>query len=131
MEEGFIVIKKMMIFTVVAALLVVVVTGVSQEAGDNKPRMDKHKDRGATCAVCHGDEVEPKDAAPPKSCLTCKNHDSWKTVTERTNSDKGYKFNPHHNHITEANEVECTHCHQEHKADTVFCYNCHTAMKFK
>ena len=132
-------IKKMICFAAVAMLLVIG-AAISQEAQqpqktqattEKKPTSDRHKDRGLTCGVCHGGEAEPKSDAPPKSCLTCKNHDSLKTVAERTNSNKGFKFNPHHNHILETNDLECTQCHQAHKADNVVCYNCHQGMKFK
>ena len=130
--------KKMICFAAAATLLVIG-AAISQEArqpqktqaAPEKPTADRHKDRGLTCGGCHGGEAEPKSAAAPKSCLTCKNHDSFKTVAARTGSDKGYKFNPHHNHILETNDLECGQCHQSHKADTVVCYNCHQAMKFK
>ncbi|MDR0311022.1 MAG: cytochrome c3 family protein [Acidobacteriota bacterium] len=122
--------KKIISFAIVAALLVIG-AGLSQESGENKPVADKHKDRGVTCGVCHNGEADPKSAASPKSCLSCKNHDSWNAVAKLTNNDKGFKFNPHHNHITESNDLDCTQCHQAHKADTIICYNCHQGMKFK
>jgi len=125
--------KKIFCLAAVAALLVIG-AAISQEVQETQGKTttaDRHKDRGLTCAVCHNGETEPKAAASPKSCLMCKNHDSWHTVTERTNADKGFKFNPHHNHILEMNDLECTQCHQAHKSDTVVCYNCHQAMKFK
>jgi len=126
-------IKKMICLAVVAILLVIgaATSQESQEIKGQKPTADRHKDRGLSCGGCHNGEAEPKTAASPKSCLTCKNHDSLHTVAERTNSGKGYTFNPHHNHILEMNDLECTQCHQSHKNDTVVCYNCHQLMKFK
>jgi len=123
-------IKKIICFAAIAAMLVAG-AAISQEAQGKKPTADRHKDRGVTCKVCHDGEDAPKAAASTKSCLTCKNHGSWNTISERTKDAKGYKFNPHHNHITETNDLECTMCHQAHKADTVICLNCHQAMKFK
>ena len=122
--------KKTICFAVIAAMLVIG-AAISQETRETKPTAERHKDLGITCSVCHDGEDAPKSAASPKSCLTCKNHGSWNTVSERTKDSNGYKFNPHHNHITETNDLECTMCHQAHAADTVLCYKCHTAMKFK
>ena len=129
-------IKKIIYVAAIAALLIVG-AAISQDAREvqtiqeKKPTADRHKERGVTCSVCHDGEVEPKSAASPKSCLTCKNHGSLNVVAERTNMDKGYKFNPHNNHILESNDLECTQCHQAHKDETIVCYNCHQAMKFK
>ena len=126
--------KKTICLAAVAVMLIIG-TVVSQEIQEiqegKKPTADRHKDRGVTCSVCHDGEAEPKAAASPKSCLTCKNHGSWNMVADRTNADKGFKFNPHHNHILETNDLECTQCHQAHKDDTVVCYRCHSGMKFK
>jgi len=122
--------RKIIFLSVVAALLAIG-AAASQQAQEQKPTADRHKDRGVTCSVCHDGEADPKAAASPKSCLTCKNHDSWNTISERINNDKEYKFNPHHNHITETNDLECTMCHQAHKEDTIICHKCHQGMKFK
>jgi maltose-binding protein MalE len=124
--------KKMICFAAITVLLIIgAAISQEQESQAKKPTADRHKDRGITCSVCHDGENEPKAAASPKSCLTCKNHDSLQTAAERTNAAKGFKFNPHHNHILETNKLECTQCHQSHKADTVVCYDCHQLMKFK
>lgn len=124
-------IRKIICLSAIAALLAIG-AAASQETREKKPpTADRHKDRGITCGACHDGEAAPKAAAAPKSCLTCKNHDSLSTIAVRTNNDKGYKFNPHRNHITETNDLECTMCHQAHKEDTVICYTCHQGMKFK
>ena len=117
--------KKTICFAVIAVLLVIGIT-ISQEAQGNKPTAERHKDRGVACAVCHDGESAPKTAAAPKSCLMC--HESLNAVAEKT---REYKFNPHRNHITESNDLECTQCHQGHKDDTTVCFNCHQGMKFK
>ena len=128
---GLIVMIKKTVCLVAIAAILVIGAAISQETGETKPTAERHKDRGITCSVCHNGEDAPKSAASPKSCLSCKNHDSWNSVSERTRETKGYKFNPHHNHITETNDLECTTCHRSHNEDTVVCYECHTAMKFK
>ena len=122
--------KKHVCLAAIAAMLVIG-AAISQENQEKKPTAERHKDRGVTCSVCHNGDAAPKTSASPKSCLACKNHDSLNTISERTRDVKGYKFNPHQNHITETNELECSTCHQSHKEDTVICYNCHTGMKFK
>ena len=130
-QEGkLIMIKKMICFTAGAALLIIGLA-ISQEARGNKPTADRHRDRGITCSVCHGGEDAPKTAGSPKSCLLCKNHESLNVVADRTSDKNGYIFNPHHNHITETNSLECIQCHQAHKNDTFVCLDCHTTMKFK
>jgi len=128
--------RKMTCFVVVAAMLVIGVA-ISQEAkeaketGDIKHTADRHRDNGVTCGACHGGENAPREAAAPESCLTCKNHDSWDAADKRIKENKEYKVNPHRNHISEANDLECTMCHQAHNADTVFCMNCHQGLKFR
>jgi len=118
--------KKMICAAAIAAMLVI---GAAMSQETRKYMADRHKDRGTTCSVCHDGEAAPKTAASQKSCLVC--HQSLNAVSERTNGDKGYKFNPHRNHITETNSLECTMCHQGHKADANICHNCHQGMKFK
>jgi hypothetical protein len=61
----------------------------------------------------------------------CKTHDSMDTVAELTGYDRGYRFNPHLNHITKTNDLSCIQCHQAHKADTIVCLDCHRAMRFR
>ena len=144
-------IKKAICFAVIAALPVIGAAvscghrtnsghypAISQEvkeakeepkAPEKKYLAERHKDCGMECGVCHNGEESPKTAATQKACLVC--HNSLDSVAGRTNADKGYKFNPHRNHITETNVIECTQCHQAHKADTVVCYNCHQGMKLK
>ena len=124
---------KKIIYLASTAALLVVGAAISQETQDVqvKHTADRHKDRGITCGACHGGEAAPKEAASPKTCLTCKNHGSWDIADKRIKDNKEYKFNPHRNHISEANDLECTMCHQAHGNDTIFCYNCHQGIKFK
>ncbi len=87
---------------------------------------DRHKSRSVACLACHG-EAAPKTAASEKGCLSC--HKSLEAVAEKTiDMAPG---NPHKNHITEANNLECTQCHSGHKADVPTCTNCHAGMKFE
>jgi hypothetical protein len=85
---------------------------------------DRHKGRGMSCIGCHKEE-QPKTAAPAKSCIAC--HKSLQAVAERT---KDFTPNPHENHIISSSDVECTQCHQGHKADTIMCHSCHAGMEF-
>ena len=128
--------KKTIYLAVITALLIIGVAlsqeiQEAQKIQENRYTADRHNGYGITCGGCHGGEAAPKTAAPPKSCLVCKGHDSWNTVAERTSAAREYKFNPHRNHITETNDLECIQCHQAHRSDTVACYDCHTGMKFK
>jgi len=103
----------------------------NRETPGKKPTADRHKDRGVKCGACHDGEAEPKTAASSESCLTCKNHGSWDIVAERASLDKGYKVNPHRNHISEAYDLECTLCHRPHEADAIACHSCHQGLEFK
>ena len=85
---------------------------------------DRHKKQNISCNACHGQE-QPKSAASAKACLTC--HKSMEAMGERT---KDFDKNPHKNHLTEASDLECTQCHQGHKADTILCDQCHTGFKY-
>jgi fumarate reductase flavoprotein subunit len=115
--------KRILCFSAVAALLL---TGVAiTKEKDDAFTADRHKNRQITCNACHG-EAQPKTAASEKSCLAC--HKSIEAVAERT---KDFERNPHKNHITEGSDVECTQCHQGHKADTPVCHQCHQGMKFE
>jgi hypothetical protein len=59
--------------------------------------------------ACHG-EAQPQNSGGAK-------RRRWK--------------NPHDNHITAAMDLECTQCHQGHKADAPLCHQCHEGMKFE
>jgi hypothetical protein len=96
---------------------------VSEENKDSFTA-DRHKSRGISCIGCHK-EAEPKTAASAKVCLAC--HKSLEAVAGRT---KDFLPNPHENHITQSSDIECTQCHQGHKADTILCHRCHSGMKF-
>lgn len=85
---------------------------------------DKHKDMGLECSTCHGNEA-PTATVPGKVCLPC--HESLEAVAVRT---KDYTVNPHENHLTNSQELECTQCHKGHQANTPMCLNCHAGMQF-
>ncbi len=87
---------------------------------------ERHKKANVQCAGCHDGEAQPKTAATQKGCLAC--HKSLEAVAERT---KDFEKNPHQNHITDSSDVECTQCHQGHKADVVLCLQCHAEMVFE
>ncbi len=86
---------------------------------------DRHKALKFDCAACHG-EAKPTSAASQKACLTC--HQSLEAVADKT---KDYVKNPHRNHLTDAADVECTQCHNGHKADSPVCNKCHPGIKFE
>ena len=85
---------------------------------------DLHQKQGINCVACHG-EGEPAAPVPGKVCLVC--HESLEAVAEKT---AAYMPNPHSNHITETTVVECTECHNGHKANNPTCDQCHPGMPF-
>lgn len=86
---------------------------------------DRHKEMGFSCEVCH-QEAEPTTPASGKSCLAC--HESMEAMAEKT---KDFVPNPHDNHMTQSSNIECTQCHQGHKADVSLCEQCHAGLTFQ
>jgi fumarate reductase flavoprotein subunit len=79
---------------------------------------------GLKCDACHGEGK--KQPVKSEKCLGC--HQSFEEVAKRT---QDIVPNPHSNHITESGDLECTQCHQGHKADIIYCANCHSNISFK
>lgn len=81
--------------------------------------------RGVECSACHA-VAAPKagDAVDSRKCVAC--HGGLDRVAERTKA-KGLDPDPHYNHLV---GLECTECHQGHKAGVNLCANCHN-LKFK
>jgi fumarate reductase flavoprotein subunit len=113
-----------MLFCLIIVAALGIVAGIGEEKGEGFTA-DRHKSRGMSCVGCHK-EAEPKTAADAKVCLAC--HKSLDAVAERT---KDFEKNPHSNHITSSNDVQCTQCHQGHKADVIMCHSCHSGMTFE
>lgn len=115
-------IKRILCFCAASAILWI---SVSLAEETTTFTADRHKSREVACKSCHGEE-QPKTAASSDACLAC--HKSLEAVAEKT---KDFERNPHKNHLTESSDVECTQCHQGHKADTPLCHQCHEGMKFE
>lgn len=113
--------KFKFVFTLAAAFLFAQFA-IGQEA--KHFTADKHVAKGLDCAACHGDG--PKKPVHGAKCLEC--HTSFEEVAKKTTD---IKPNPHANHIVESSDLECTECHQGHKADVVYCANCHSGLAFK
>jgi hypothetical protein len=107
------------------ALAVLLLTGAATTQEKKSFTADRHKERGLACNACHKEDP-PKTAASGEACLPC--HTSMEAVAERTND---FAKNPHKNHLIDSTDVECTDCHQGHKADKVACEQCHSGFKFK
>lgn len=124
-------VSKQMLCVFALATMVCAGAAVAEKA-DNKAEKknaftaDRHQKRGVACAACHEGEEQPKTATSQKGCLAC--HTSLEAVAEKT---KNYTVNPHSNHLTDSSDIECTRCHQGHKADTPVCNQCHTGFEFK
>jgi hypothetical protein len=109
----------------ISAVAILILTCLAIAKDKDAFTADRHKDLKVECAACHGD-AEKKSAPSEKVCLTC--HQSLEAVAEKT---KDFVKNPHKNHLTEAADVECTQCHNGHKADTPVCNTCHQGIKFE
>lgn len=110
----------------VFALAAIICAGAAVAEKKDSFSADRHQKRGVSCAACHQGEEQPKTAASQKGCLAC--HTSLEAVAEKS---KDYTVNPHSNHLIDSSDVECTECHQGHKADTPVCNRCHTGFEFK
>jgi len=106
-------------------VMVMFLAGIAAAQEQRPFTADRHKALNVACAGCHN-EAKPDKAAPEDACLKC--HKSLESVAERT---KSLKPNPHKNHLTEAQDVECGQCHAAHKADTLICSQCHGEMTFE
>ncbi len=107
--------------------LLVAISWIGLATAEDRPfTADSHKKINVTCAGCHDGETQPKTAATQKGCITC--HKSLEAVAEKT---KDFEKNPHDNHLTQNTDIECTQCHQGHKADVVLCNQCHSGMVFE
>lgn len=100
-------------------------TGLAAVEEKKEFTADRHAKNGLACDVCHS-EGQATTPASGKACLKC--HQSLESVAERT---KDFERNPHQNHITESSDVECTQCHNGHKADVPLCNQCHSGFVFE
>lgn len=100
----------------VASLLLAVSAGLIHAAETKSDLAETHKAGGGQCASCHGQDV--KEIIPSKNCFVC--HDSYEKLGEQT---KDMHLNPHKSpHFL---DLDCTSCHQGHKAFVNFCQDCH------
>jgi hypothetical protein len=59
---------------------------------------------------------------PQEQCLSCKEHDSYPALAETT---ADWERNPHASHW---GEMECSLCHNQHRASVLYCTQCHTEV---
>jgi hypothetical protein len=83
---------------------------------------DRHVARGMQCVNCHGEGAQKPVAG--EKCLGC--HGSFDAIAKRT--DGVLVPNPHAGHV---GELDCTLCHNGHKANELYCSNCHKSMVVK
>lgn len=78
--------------------------------------IDRHTAAGVTCQACHGGAAFTEPVAMA-ACTGC--HGSYAELAAMT----PWEPNPHHSHM---GEVECSACHNIHKASESFCDQCHS-----
>jgi len=93
---------------------------------DVKPYLsDRHVAKGMECKSCHGDTTPQKPVETAK-CLEC--HKSFDEVAKKT---ADMSPNPHSNHIVDSQDLDCTSCHHAHKANELYCSQCHADMEMQ
>jgi hypothetical protein len=93
---------------------------------DVKPYMsDRHVTKGMECKSCHGDAT-PQKAVETAKCLEC--HKSYDELSKKTGD---MSPNPHSNHIVDSQDLDCTSCHHAHKANELYCNQCHSDMEMQ
>ena len=91
---------------------------------DVKPYLsDRHVAKGMECKSCHGD-AEPQKPVETAKCLEC--HKSFEEVSKKT---EDMSPNPHSNHIVDSQDLDCSACHHAHKANELYCTQCHADME--
>lgn len=77
---------------------------------------DRHTAAGVSCQACHGEAAFTEPVAM-QVCIGC--HGSYAELAAKT----PWEPNPHQSHM---GEVECSTCHNVHKASVSFCDQCHS-----
>ena len=77
------------------------------------------------CTSCHGDTTPQKPVETAK-CLEC--HKSFDEVAKKT---ADMSPNPHSNHIVDSQDLDCSSCHHAHKANELYCTQCHADMEMQ
>lgn len=91
---------------------------------DVKPYMsDRHVTKGMECKSCHGD-ANPQKPVETAKCLEC--HKSFEEISKKT---EDMSPNPHSNHIVDSQDLDCSSCHHAHKANELYCSQCHADME--
>jgi Cytochrome c3 len=91
---------------------------------DVKPYLsDRHVAKGMECTSCHGDTTPQKPVETPK-CLEC--HTSFDEISKKT---VDMSPNPHANHLIDSQDIDCSSCHHAHKANELYCTQCHADME--
>lgn len=78
--------------------------------------VDTHTAANVTCASCHGEAAFTEPVAT-HTCAQC--HGSYDEMAAKT----PWEPNPHQSHM---GELECSTCHNAHKASVSFCDQCHS-----
>lgn len=78
--------------------------------------IDRHTAAGVSCQACHGEAAFTEPVAM-QLCTDC--HGSYARLAAMT----PWEPNPHQSHM---GEVECSVCHNIHKASESFCDQCHS-----
>ncbi|MEI2698172.1 MAG: cytochrome c3 family protein [Microthrixaceae bacterium] len=110
-------------------ILQLLCAGLCLAAADEpkRPLPAKHAKAGVSCHDCHQKENPAKAAVADDSCMIC--HGDYPAMADYT---KQLNPNPHKwpggKH---PGPFACVDCHNQHKAPTVKCLECHPGFKLK
>lgn len=86
-----------------------------------------HGKKNVTCSGCHGGKIpEEGDSVENDRCLAC--HGDMEKLEKKTEPKDFPDRNPHKSHL---GTVNCTVCHNAHKASKVYCLECHKKFDMK
>lgn len=80
---------------------------------------DRHKAKGLSCQMCHGQDMKNPQTPTIETCTTCHQKDALVKKTAKVKPTNPH-VSPHY-----GQDLECTNCHMGHMKPENFCDQCH------
>ena len=99
-----------------ASLCALFAASLPASAADNF-LADRHKAKGLSCQMCHGQDMKNPQTPTIETCTTCHQKDALVKKTAKVKPTNPH-VSPHY-----GQDLECTNCHMGHMEPENFC-NC-------